>query len=243
MATVTTNWATQQVVRCWDDSEIDCDFVIDEILKTLHHPQFVEEQTATFIQRAMFGAVKGWWAAHTDDEKAKLRSILTKSAVRENLNNHRFTATHFHGKRKGPAVFEGSVPDAIDRPKQEADVSEILCQLAGTVGEGIGTAAEAVMDQTIKSVGDVVEEEWSDTGHGASTLMNKAKGAVSDIIDTVPRGFVQGDEGAAGTTGETAAAAGNSLAQVVADAVGYIGDTASATLGVVNKAMPWNWYE
>lgn len=60
VATVTTNWTTQQVVHCWDDSSIDGEAIIAEILKILHCPAFAGASSASFIQNTMYEAVGKW---------------------------------------------------------------------------------------------------------------------------------------------------------------------------------------
>lgn len=117
VGSITTNWTTQQVVKCWDDSDIDEDLVIDKILTILHHPAFSDSKTP--IQKYMFDTVKAWWEAHPSDEQDRFRTMLTKKSVQErNHEHHTLTAKDFEGKHNGPASFPGAWPTVRQPPKK-----------------------------------------------------------------------------------------------------------------------------
>ena len=117
VATVTTNWATQQIVKCWDDADIDAELVIDKILSVLHHPSFPDNKTP--IQEYMFDTVKAWWETTPADEKSRIRGKLTKESVRERQHeDHNLTLRDFEGKHKGPADFPGAWPEVKQPPRQ-----------------------------------------------------------------------------------------------------------------------------
>lgn len=119
IGTVTTNWTTQQVVKCWDDPEIDANKTIDEILTILHHPAFPKRKTP--IQQYMFETIKTWWEGNPAKEKERLRSKLTKESVKtRGHEDHDLTLKDLigAGKRRGPASFPGSQPEVRQPPKK-----------------------------------------------------------------------------------------------------------------------------
>lgn len=121
VATVTTNWTTQQVVRCWDDPNLNEEQCIDEILSIMHHPAFPRKKT--IIQEYMFNIVESWWNANPPEEKARLRSKLTKESVNSrDHEDHTLTLKDFEGKQKGPATFPGAWPEVRQPPKQKSIV-------------------------------------------------------------------------------------------------------------------------
>lgn len=110
VSTVTTNWVTQQVVKCWDDPFRDEEKNIRQILTILHHPAFPGRKK-TPIQKYMFNAVEEWWHHNTVEEKTKIREMLTKESVRSRQHeNHSLTLRDLEGKKKGVALFPGSRP-------------------------------------------------------------------------------------------------------------------------------------
>lgn len=130
VATVTTNWTTQQVVKCWDDPELDEKRCVDEILSTLHHPAFPKKNTA--IQQYMFGTVESWWNANPAEEKERLRSKLTRESVQHRDHEDvSLTLKDFDGKQKGPASFPGSWPK-IQQPPKKASILKAWANYAIT---------------------------------------------------------------------------------------------------------------
>lgn len=106
IATITTNWSTQQIVRCWDDPDSHAEDTIREILTILHHPAFPRKKTD--IQDYMFKAVEAWWSELSDQEKADLRSRLAKNSVKaRGHEDHKLTTQDIIGKKKGPGQFPG----------------------------------------------------------------------------------------------------------------------------------------
>ncbi|CAJ2512282.1 Uu.00g052970.m01.CDS01 [Anthostomella pinea] len=117
VATVTTNWVTQQVVQCWDNPRLDADRTIDEILSILHHPAFPKKKTN--IQTYMFDTVKKWWESTSPEEKTRLRKQLSRDSVRERGHeNHELTLKDLVGTHKGAAKFPGSRPAVVAPPKK-----------------------------------------------------------------------------------------------------------------------------
>ncbi|KAM0235888.1 hypothetical protein ACHAP5_009581 [Fusarium lateritium] len=115
VSTVTTNWTTQQVVKCWDDKFRDEEDTIRQILTILHHPAFPRHKTP--VQKYMFNAVEEWWHHNSESEKSTIRGMLTKESVRNRQHeNHTLTLKDLEGKRKGVASFPGSRPKLKQKP-------------------------------------------------------------------------------------------------------------------------------
>lgn len=122
VATVTTNWTTQQIVRCWDNHKLDAHRCVDEILSILHHPAFPAKKTP--IQQYMFDTVEAWWKACPDDDKDSLRSKLTKESVQQRQHeDHTLTLKDFEGKHRGPASFPGAWPKVRQPPKKASIIA------------------------------------------------------------------------------------------------------------------------
>ncbi|KAI1335030.1 heterokaryon incompatibility Het-C [Xylariaceae sp. FL0016] len=117
VATVTTNWVTQRVVRCWDDGTVDADETIDAILSILHHPAFPKKKTQ--VQQYMFDEVKKWWEGSSAEEKDRIRGQLTRESVQQRGHeNHELTLKDLIRTRKGAAEFPGSRPTVVAPPKK-----------------------------------------------------------------------------------------------------------------------------
>lgn len=120
VATVTTNWVTQQVVDCWDDPRRNADKTINEILKIMHHPAFPKKKNS--IQRYMFDTVRMWWDENSTEGKESLRSKLAKESVRSRSHEDQFlTLKDFEGKQRGAAKFPGSRPGVRQAPNRRAN--------------------------------------------------------------------------------------------------------------------------
>lgn len=116
VATVTTNWATQQIVKCWDDDSISADETIEEILQIMHHPAFPKEKTA--VQQYMFDTVKQWWEHIGVGEKRLYRAKLSKESVRNRGHEaHELNLKDLEGRKRGAAEFPGSRPVVKAPPK------------------------------------------------------------------------------------------------------------------------------
>lgn len=125
VATITTNWTTQQVVRCWDDRALDAQRVIDEILTVLHHPAFPSETEKTPVQAYMAHVVQRWWESHSAADKDALRGKLTKAAVQQRQHeDHMLTLKDFEGKQRGPADFPSAWPKVRQPPKKTSIIAE-----------------------------------------------------------------------------------------------------------------------
>lgn len=129
IATVTTNWTTQQVVKCWDDKDLDADKVIDEVLTVLHHPAFVEKRSQ--IQEYMYKTVDEWWKDLPDLERTLLREKLTKESVKQREHEDHHLLVQPNG-RQGPAHFPGSKLDVVQaKPRKSFPLEWALKEIVG----------------------------------------------------------------------------------------------------------------
>lgn len=117
VAALTTNWTTQQVVKCWDDSSLDANRVISDILGVLHHPAFPKKKS--LIQQYMFDVVTNWWDANSSEEKSSILAKLTKAAVQQRQHeDHTLTLKDFEGRHRGPTDFPDAWPEVRQPPKK-----------------------------------------------------------------------------------------------------------------------------
>ncbi|KAK2070425.1 hypothetical protein P8C59_004915 [Phyllachora maydis] len=137
VATVTTNWAAQRVIRCWDDAALDAEVTVDEVLAILHHPAFALPKTP--IQTYMFATVRDWWGTLPRREKEMLRGKLTReSAKTRGHENHALTMKDLEGRPRGFAKFPGS------RPRVRAPQRRAWFPLAWLINEVMDDAGWAV---------------------------------------------------------------------------------------------------
>ncbi|KAI0518307.1 heterokaryon incompatibility Het-C [Xylaria bambusicola] len=153
VATVTTNWTTQQVVKCWDDPTIDADKTIDQILTILHHPAFPTRKTK--IQQYMFEEVEKWWRGTSASEKDRLRRQLTRESVEQRGHeDHNLDPTSLITVHRGAAEFPGSRPGVIAPPRKASfpltwalneaakDLKKILSIMKRGIRDPAGAAGE-----------------------------------------------------------------------------------------------------
>lgn len=161
VSTITTNWTTQQIVKCWDNPKLSADKTIDEIVKIMHHPQFHHKKAP--VQQYMFDTVRGWWEHHSEEERAKIRGMLTRESVqaREHEDQH-LTLKDYKGTMRGHGEFPGSRPDVKAPPKKPSvlvkGVNEVIADVqwvAGEAHEGTSTLARGVW-QVISLPGGLV---------------------------------------------------------------------------------------
>lgn len=146
VSTVTTNWTTQQVVKCWDDTFRDEEETIRQILSILHHPAFPGRKK-TPIQKYMFNAVEEWWHHNTAEEKSKIRGMLTKDSVRARQHeNHSLTLKDLEGKKKGVAVFPGSRPKLRQKPAKPSPLTWVIVEAKSDAKWMFGAVKRAARD-------------------------------------------------------------------------------------------------
>lgn len=156
VATVITNWVTQQVVDCWDDPRRNAEKTISEILKIMHHPAFPKKKTN--IQRYMFDTVRRWWEENAAEGRESFRSKLTKDSVRSRNHENQFlTLKDFEGKQRGPAKFPGSRPEVRQAPnKRAAPISGMINDAITDINWVLGTLKKGMSDPR-GAAGDVVK--------------------------------------------------------------------------------------
>lgn len=154
VATVTTNWTVQQVVKCWDDPKLDADKTINEILAILHHPAFPEHKAP--IQQYMFDAVERWWTANPPEDQSSIRSKLTKDAVQQRQHeDHTLTLKDFEGKQSGPASFPGAWPKVRQPPRKASIVAELANDAIADFNWALGVVQIAWRGQPREAWGEV----------------------------------------------------------------------------------------
>ncbi|KAM0343780.1 hypothetical protein ACHAPU_008208 [Fusarium lateritium] len=145
VSTVTTNWTTQQVVKCWDDRFRDEEEAIRQILTIMHHPTFPRHKTS--VQKYMFTAVQEWWEHNSDAEKDTIRGMLTKESVRNRQHeNHTLTLKDLEGKRKGAAEFPGSRPKLKQKPAKASPLSYVVGTVKADAKWVFGAVKRSVRD-------------------------------------------------------------------------------------------------
>lgn len=150
VATVVTNWTTQEIVRRWDsDSADDDEKTIASVLKVLHHPSFADGKSD--IQNYMQQTVQSWWQDRSLVDQANLRRQLSKEAVRNGENN----TTNYEHTSQGPAKFPGSRPDIKQRP--ETGLLDMIGGAVGDVAKNIGKGVEDLGKDIGKGVDDAAE--------------------------------------------------------------------------------------
>jgi hypothetical protein len=220
VATVITNWTTRMVVRCWDEKDQDADDMINHILTILHHPAFAQKKNDP--QEYMFLAVKTWWNAHSDQQRADLRNKLSKHSAKDYYDHHDHTiqASDFCGPNKlcykRGFVFPGSQPDINTPP--DASLLGKTQELILDVSKQLDAAGQAVIDGTVEVI-NVVGDATNDAVDAVGNAANDAVDALGDGLNTIGRGIEDG-----------ASAVG-----------GAIADTATDVANTINNAMPWNW--
>lgn len=160
VASITTNWTTQAIVKCWDDTHLDANETIDEILAILHHPAFPEKKTP--IQQYMFEAVRLWWTARPEEEQAGLRAKLTKEAVQQRQHeDHTLTLKDLEGRYPGPASFPGAWPKVRQPPKSASLIAAWANHLIGDFNWAL----------------EVVQQGWMGDPAGACKEVWRARGS------------------------------------------------------------------
>ncbi|KAG5951608.1 hypothetical protein E4U53_002684 [Claviceps sorghi] len=152
VATVITSWTTQQVVKCWDDPNLSVHDTIRKILTILHHPAFPKRKTQ--IQKYMFNVVHDWWKCMSDEERAHLRSKLTKESIKvRGHEDHKLTVQDIQGKKRGPADFPGSRLDVRPPPARKSfplqwainEAASDLTWALGSIAKWVTVPGEAVV--------------------------------------------------------------------------------------------------
>ncbi|RWA11668.1 hypothetical protein EKO27_g3429 [Xylaria grammica] len=187
VATVTTNWTTQEIVKCWDDPTLDADKTIDEILTILHHPAFPKKKTT--IQQYMFDEVSKWWQRASADEKDRLRRQLTRDSVQERGHeDHKLALKDVGTTHRGAAEFPGSRPEVVAPPKRASfplawainEVAKDMRQLLGLIKRSLRNPAGAV-GEILYTTGNLA--------YGSGRLVFNVVGWLTSRLPTPKRGL------------------------------------------------------
>jgi hypothetical protein len=188
VATVTTNWVTQQVVRCWDDPKLDADKIINEIVSILHHPAVLPKRK-TIIQQYMFNEVKRWWEGTSAEEKDRLRRQLTRESVQaRGHENHELTLKDLVQTHRGAAEFPGSRPKVVAPPRKASfpltwaisEVAKDIKWILSTLQKGLRDPVGAVRD-VVHTSGNFVYGSGQLAYTTAGWLTNKVYGLTLGI--------------------------------------------------------------
>ncbi|KAG6005988.1 hypothetical protein E4U21_007481 [Claviceps maximensis] len=180
VATVTTNWTTQQVVRCWDDPSLSAEDTIRRILTILHHPAFPTKKTQ--IQTYMFDVVQSWWRGLSEEERIVLRSKLTKESIKvRGHEDHELTVQDIQGKKRGPADFPGSRLDVLPPPARNSfplqwalnEAASDLMWAFGPVAKCV-TAPVGALVRAVSRVGGMVSKTVRVTYMVPRTIVSSA---------------------------------------------------------------------
>ncbi|KAI0971027.1 heterokaryon incompatibility Het-C [Xylaria arbuscula] len=184
VATVTTNWVTQHVVKCWDDPTLDANKIIDEILTILHHPAFPKKKTA--IQQYMFEEVKKWWQRNSSDEKDRLRRKLTRESVQERGHeDHNLDPKDLSTAYRGAAEFPGSRPDVVAPPRKASfPLTWAINEAAKDMKKILSMIKRGWRDPT-GAVGDILRTTGN-FAYGSGQLMFDWVGWFTNRLPTLP---------------------------------------------------------
>lgn len=170
VATITTNFTTQAVVKCWDEPHLDADETISEILTILHHPAFPEKKTP--IQQYMFEAVRLWWRARPEQEQTRLRAKLTKEAVQQRQHeDHTLTLKDLEGRYAGPASFPGAWPKVRQPPKTKSLVAAWTNHLIGDFNWALEVVQRGRAGDLVGACGEVWRARGSFVHHVVLVVM------------------------------------------------------------------------
>ncbi|TGJ87994.1 hypothetical protein E0Z10_g719 [Xylaria hypoxylon] len=186
VATVTTNWTTQEIVKCWDDPTLDANKTIDQILTVLHHPAFTRKKT--IIQQYMFDEVSKWWQRASADEKDRLRRQLTRDSVKERGHeDHELALKDVGTTHRGAAEFPGSRPEVVAPPKRVSfplawainEAAKDMKQLLGFIKRG--------WQNPVGAVGEVLYTTGN-LAYGSGRMVFNMVGWFTNKLSTLQRG-------------------------------------------------------
>ncbi|OAQ61400.2 heterokaryon incompatibility Het-C [Pochonia chlamydosporia 170] len=144
IATVTTNWTTQQVVKCWDNPTANEDKAINDILSILHHPAFPKKKSK--IQDYMFKVVQNWWHDTPKEEQEVILARLSRESVRvRGHEDHKLTMEDVKGKRTGPGQFPGCTCDVRPpRTRESFPLKWAINEAVTDISWALGTMSKCV---------------------------------------------------------------------------------------------------
>lgn len=100
-------WVVPQIIKAWDDDNVDIRRVNDRIIHgVFHHPAQREQgdDGAAEGRRLMFQTVQKWWEEQSDREKNGLRNQLSRAGVEAGRNHKEGVHDTGHGCNKPLAM-------------------------------------------------------------------------------------------------------------------------------------------
>lgn len=176
------NYATQKVVRAWEDPSLEPNAVVKSILEGFHNPYYIDPQSD--VQKAMYSAVTSWWQTRTEEKKQFLNRVLTKDGVRDNLNNPVVSAAEFANDIGAGWSFLEPLPTTKQRPPKSiaADTSDLLQQAGQLIADTLKK-----IDQGMVKVSNIVGQGEDLAGHALNDFSNSVNNTTGTILrDNLP---------------------------------------------------------
>lgn len=144
VAAVVNSFATQQVVKCWDDPSLNADQVIASILKTLHHPFNIDFENSDRLQLDMFRAATKWWTDKSSQQRDVLGHLLIKSTIA--AGQHKYLISN-------PEEWH-NFPTFGKKPAEDKSlVDTVIDNITSAVTEG----GIAISQQTLTEIANVMQ--------------------------------------------------------------------------------------
>ena len=130
-------WVVPQLMACWDDESIDVNRTLTRVINgVFHHPAQRDQgdDGAVDGRRLMFGIVQEWWVQKDEQEKATLRSQLSRDGVEQGHNHKKGVQDNGHGCGKPlgmPNAKTAGSSGAVGGPATGAILGQISSALAG----------------------------------------------------------------------------------------------------------------
>lgn len=186
VASTVLKFVVPQLMQAWDDTGIDVNRLMDEIVGAVfHHPALrngEDNRGGVEGRQRMFAVVESWWQEKSDQERDDLRQRLSADGVRDG-RNHKEGIDHGHGcgkplkmnQRPGGSQFEsmgsdvgkqlgGAVQEALGGGGGGGGDSGGFGALGGMLGGAFGAA----LNQTFNAEEPQEEPERSSYGGGNS---------------------------------------------------------------------------
>ncbi|KAE9370101.1 heterokaryon incompatibility Het-C [Stipitochalara longipes BDJ] len=170
------NYATQKVVRAWEDLS-DPNSVVDSILAGFHHPYFMD--ASSDVQKQMYLAVTSWWQTRTEEKKRFLSSVLTKDGVHANQNNPVVSAAEFANDIGSGWSFLGPLPKTEQRPPKPigSDTTKLIEQAGQLIKQTLNQ-----IDQGVAQVGNTIGQGVDTAGHALNDFNNSVNNTATTVL-------------------------------------------------------------
>lgn len=176
------NYATQKVVRAWEDPLLEPNAVVKSILEGFHNPYYMDLRSD--VQKAMYSALTSWWQTRTEEKKQFLNRVLTKDGVRDNLNNPVVSAAEFANDIGAGWSFLEPLPTTKQRPPKSiaVDTRDLLQQAGQLIADTLKK-----IDQGMVKVSNIVGQGEDLAGHALNDFSNSVNNTTGTILrDNLP---------------------------------------------------------